>query len=155
MPDSVADLLAAWYATHYDIRLPQGRTVTLRIGQPLPAVACEWLRTDPFGVFVTACNPRSQRLPEAENAARLATLRLGLGALACRMVEGVGHAPDDDWSEPGLFVAGLDLATVDALARTLAQDAIVLAPAQGAVRLRLYRGEWRATLAEAASIDWA
>jgi uncharacterized protein DUF3293 len=71
------------------------------------------------------------------------------------VVEGLGHAPGGDWSEPGLFVAGLDLATVDALARTLAQDAVVLAPAQGAVRLRLYRGEWRATLAGAAGIDWA
>lgn len=154
-PARILALLAAYRATHYDALLPDRTTATLRIGQLPPRGVATWLGADPLAAFLTACNPRSQVLTEAENAQRLNVLRRRLQTYSCRLLDGVGHLPGASWNEPSLLVAGLTLAEVDALAHAFDQNAAVIVPAHGTARLRLYRPEWRATAGDAADLEWA
>lgn len=153
-PDRIRALLALYRATHYDVTLPEHRVATLRIGAPLPAALQHWMGSAPCAGFITACNPHSQILSQPENERRLAALRERLRLQPCRFLEGVGHIPGKRWREPSLFVAGLDLAVLDALAGPFAQNAVVIVPAQGTAHLRIHRTEWRAIVGTAPDLDW-
>jgi len=59
-----------------------------------------------------------------------------LGAVPCAGV-GVGNGGKNDWREPGLFVTGLDFATLDALGRRFRQAAIVRGVGHGTAELRV------------------
>lgn len=155
---STADLrtlLAAYRATHYDVLLADARVATLRVGQPAPPAITDWLRHDALAAFISAANPHSQALPAEQNAARLAALRALLRDRPCRLLEGVGHIPGADWHEAGLLLAGLDLAAIDALARGFAQNALIIVPAHGAARLRVYGADWRGIVGTAPDVDRA
>ena len=153
-PARILELLAAYRATHYDVFLTDGTTTTLRVGRPPPPGVAAWLGAAPFAAFLTACTPRSQLLPEAENTQRLDALRQRLHEHACRLLDGIGHLPGEPWQEPSLLIAGLALAEVDALAREAEQNALVIVPAQGVARLRLYRPEWCAVAGDADDLEW-
>lgn len=114
--------------------------VVLRIGQPhaaLPALRARPAsgrqprprtsqRRPASGVFLTACNPRSQRLRPTLNARRMRALqrllaRRGLGWLPGRGRDPAGHWPD----EPSLWIPGLALSAGLRLARRFGQHALV------------------------------
>lgn len=134
-----AALLALYRASHYEVRLPGGRTrATLRIDQAVPPPLCDWLGAAPFGAFITAYNPRSTQQPAALNRAAQQALLAAVRAAGGRALAGVGRIPGQPWREPSLFVAGLDLAAVDALACRHSQHAIVLAHRNGLAQLRCY-----------------
>ena len=154
-PAGLRTLLALYRATHYDVRLADVRTATLRVGQPAPPAIIDWLRHDAFAAFISAANPHSQALPAEQNAIRLAAMRALLRDRPCRLLEGVGHIPGADWHEAGLLLAGLDLTAMDALARGFAQSAVVIVPAHGAARLRVYGADWRCVAGTAPDVDRA
>lgn len=151
----LARLLAAWRDTHYDVALPDGSIATLRIGRPLPPSALAWLHPDPLAAFIGAANPHATPLGMEDNALRHAALRSSLRRWPCRTLPGLGHVPGAAWREDALFVAGLDLATLDAFAREFDQDGIVTATPAASARLRLYRPDWRKLLPDTDEIDWA
>jgi len=73
---------------------------------------------------ITACNPRSRLLGEAENADRNRRLRAELEARGLRCITADGSAPDGSWQEPGFGIIDADLSEVLALARRFDQLAV-------------------------------
>ncbi|MBN8726178.1 MAG: DUF3293 domain-containing protein [Xanthomonadales bacterium] len=151
----VGALLAAYRDTHYEVAMPDGSIATLRVGQGAPPAILDWMQPDPLTAFVSADNPHSCAVPNADNTLRHAALQGRLRALPCRVLPGLGHVPGSAWRENALLVAGLDLGTLDALARAFDQNAIVIAHRGGPARLRMYRPEWRALVPTAVDLDWA
>ena len=123
-----------------------GRAAVLRIGASPP----DWLRHEDL-VFITAWDPRSTPRGDAENRAALATLRAALEPHA-RVNDGFGADAGCTWHEPSLLAVGLPLELADREAQRHHQNAIVVVPAGGPARLRVYRPDWRAAV-EAASLD--
>jgi hypothetical protein len=152
-PAQVAELLALYRRTHYDVDLPQGGTATLRIGAPPPADIAAWIGADAYATYLTACNPQSQALPPERNAERMAALRKALSEAGARWLEGRGSMPGEDWSEPSLLVAGLALEAADRIARSFEQNASVRIAVSAPARLRLHRSDWRARVAAAADLE--
>ena len=76
-------------------------------------------------------------------------------ARGCRWLEGAGHVPGETWREECLLVAGIDESAADAIARQHDQNSIVVVPAKAAVKLRIYRPDWRAIAGESADLEWA
>jgi len=146
----VAELLALYRRSHYAVALPDGAAAVMRIGEPAPSPITGWIGEAGFAVFLTACNPHSQPLAPEDNAMRMADLQRRLRATTARWLDGHGAIPGEAWREPGLLVAGIPLASIDALARTFGQNASVHVRARGPARLRLHRADW---LLEAADIE--
>lgn len=118
--------LREFLLTEYRVRLPRGGWTLICVGAPLPRELHGLVNEHtPWG-FVTAWNPFAQQASRERNRAAqrelLAALR-GLGATP-RAGVGVGTG-DPKWREPGLFVTGLDFATLGALGRRFEQAAIV------------------------------
>lgn len=121
-------LRAAYEATDYRVDDgPRGGFV-IRVGARAPAAdallaaagAESW-------AFITASNPRSQLLSEAENLARMARLTGVVQRRGLAHYSGAGVAVDGDWPpEPSLFVIGLDEVAAVGLAREFDQHAIVV-----------------------------
>ncbi len=151
----IRELVALYRRTHYDVALPDGRTLTLHVGAPPPREVADWIGADSAAAYLTASNPRSRSLPDAENAERMIRLRHDLHGAGARWLEGCGHLPGGRWREPSLLVAGLALAAVDRFARDCEQDACLHVAIAKPVVLRLYRDDWRGHLAPAADLEWS
>lgn len=115
-------LILAYHNTDYHVN---GFQEPIRIGQisseadaVLKANACtEW-------AFITAWNPMSEQLGEAENRFRNAGLKAQLGAWVVK--EGAGCAREGNWPpEESYFIAGIPLESAVMLARIYAQRAFV------------------------------
>ncbi|WP_114240034.1 DUF3293 domain-containing protein [Dyella sp. C9] len=130
-------LLAAFRRTDYRVRLAEGGWASIRIDQPLPPRLLSRLDGRPWA-FITAWNPRSERVPRGRNRQAqhrlLAALRELGGGIAIHPALGV--AEDGQWREPSLFVVGADTAHVDPLARQFGQHAYVYGTATSPARLR-------------------
>lgn len=90
--------------------------------------------------YLTAANPRSQCLGEAENRARMAVLQGRLSALGYSFLSGesVAAAPavHGDWPpEPGVLVLGIGRRQACVLAGAFAQNALVLGRRGGRAKL--------------------
>ena len=79
-------LIALYRESHYDVRLPNGRIATLRIGNPVPAPIVRWIGSDDAAFYATSCNPRCETAGQGLSNARLLTydggkinLAVGLG----------------------------------------------------------------------------
>lgn len=130
-------LRAAYEATDYRVNAGSRGGFVIRVGSPAPtadalltaAGAGSW-------AFITACNPRSQPLPEAENLARMKRLEEVVRHRGLVHHSGTGVAADGAWPpEPSLFVIGLDEAAALALAREFDQHAVVVGCSGGPARL--------------------
>lgn len=131
-----AELAAAYAATDFVVFDRSGNW-TLRVGAAAPAIDA---LLDRHGadraVIVTACNPRSVVLPEAENAARHAALKQMLVAQGRDFLEGEGRDPTGQWrAETECVVFGLTLERGLDLARHFDQNAIVFLERGRAPRL--------------------
>jgi hypothetical protein len=149
------DLVSAYRATRYHVRLPGGRRCTVRIGQTCPRPLAERLGPDAGFAVISACNPRSQPLDARENRRRSRALVERIAADQARCLPAVGVL--GEWREPGMCVFGLPLPRLDALARAFDQNAIVVGKRDTAARLRVYRDDWRALpgLSAAHDLEWA
>lgn len=143
-----ASLLQAFLHACYDVRL-KGQTHQLRVGQDHPEFdqalgAHDW-------AILTACNPRGRRLEDAENRQRQAALTAELQACGLVWHAALNRDPAGVWpDEPSMLVLDAAPETLDELARSHDQAALLAGRPGGPARLRLYGGGWPEPLP-----DWA
>ena len=131
-----ADLVRAYEAAHYWVDFPAGRIV-LKIDQPFAGI-------DGFGgrsrlAIVTACNPFSEVLGDAENAERQAVLIEAVEAEGLRWFHAAGVDPGEAWTpEPSLAILDPSDEQLDNWMEAFGQNAVVVAEASGLAALRLH-----------------
>lgn len=151
----IRELLAAYRRTHYRVVLPDHPECTIGIGVSAPEAITDWIGADGFAAYLTACNPYSQALSNRHNDERLVDLRERLHTAGAQFLEGIASVPGETWFEPSLLVTGIALKAVDAFALTFEQNAVVIVPARGLARLRMYRAAWRHVNADATDLEWS
>ena len=78
--------------------------------------------------FITACNPRGNPHPDADNAAATRALSEDLRKRCYRCHAGEGRDPGGRWKpETSFFVLGMPRVEAEAIGRAYAQNAIVYA----------------------------
>jgi hypothetical protein len=131
-----ANLERAYMATAFVADVPGG-SIEIRVGRQHPALDTLLIgRGADAWAFITAWNPASKQLPDAENATRQQRLRDELTSLRLVMFPGRGVPDEGDWPpEASLLV--LDLAEADALriGRDHGQNAVVVGALGGPARL--------------------
>ena len=130
-------LINAYRAAFYEVRLPDGTRTTLRIGEVVPGALCTWTGHDWPLVYLSACNPGSNRLALFENRLRTRALLARLNRAGIRKLIGVGRARDQAWRETSLLISGLSLDAADRLAIEFGQNAILLASEAKSAQLRV------------------
>ena len=131
-----ADLIRAYEAAHYWVDFPAGRIV-LKIGQPFVGV-------DGFAgrsrlAIVTACNPFSEVLGDAANAARQAVLIEAVEAAGLEWFDAAGVDAQETWvAEPSLAILDSSDQQLDDWMEAFGQNAVVVAEAGGMATLRLH-----------------
>jgi hypothetical protein len=130
------ELIEAYRRTDYVLVRAAG-DIVLNIGRPSAAFDRELdSRRAGGAVVVTAYNPRSEILPDAENRARHAALTAMLDAGGYDYAPGEGRDPTGRWQpEPGFFVFDIPLDAALELARRFEQNAIVEVARGGAPAL--------------------
>jgi hypothetical protein len=134
------ELLSAFLATHFIIVSPKAE-ITLRVGERNTAL--DDLLTA-FGVtscaFITAWNPGSVRLTDAENMTRQVALIAEVRRRGLPFLLGRGQGEDGRWPpEDSILVMGINRTEASALGALFNQLAIVFAESQEAVQLLLCR----------------
>jgi hypothetical protein len=129
--------LQSWYeATTYRF-VARGCPGRIRIGEICPQLDAilvadgmtEW-------AFVSAANPGSEAMAEADNAARHADLVRWLDAGRLPFFEGAGVPDEPGWPvEPSVLILGMPCPDAVALARRLGQNAILCGRRGGVARL--------------------
>ena len=78
-------------------------------------------------VFITAFNPRSEKLSDEENVARLFQMEQEIKAMGYQLIEGIGIGQDSVpvWTEQSLLVLGMSESEADSLSRRYEQNAYV------------------------------
>ncbi len=130
-------LLTAYRSSTYLVCVDAAQWSPIRIDESLPDALQTLVGENPWG-FVTAWNPRSKpHTDDANTAAQqqlLATLQASAGVLALYPGVGIGST---GWYEPGLFVVGLEPATLDARCTTHGQNAYVHGRGHAPAALRM------------------
>ena len=140
-------LIAAYEAADYVVH----GHFTLKIGRhsaPLDALLEAHGATD--AAFVTAANPRGEKLDDEENRTALEALEASLGYPFYR---GEGRDPEGSWAEPSLLVVGMPRGEAEALGRAWRQNAIVHAEKGAAAQLVMLR-KLRLALDTQVWLDW-
>ncbi|HET9034093.1 MAG TPA: DUF3293 domain-containing protein [Dokdonella sp.] len=140
--NAAADLLDVYRASHYQVRMPGGRRVTLRIGQPAPLALINWADPDWPLACISACNPQSEKLSATHNRQRMRELLGRVRSYQGRVLAAAGRIPGHEWRESSLLVAALTLDRIDTLALDFDQNAVVVIRPGLRIRLRIYRREW-------------
>jgi Protein of unknown function (DUF3293) len=123
-PATLAHPWAAWASIHID--------------QPLPESLQTLVGSRSWG-FITAWNPRSERCAAEDNLTAQRELLTALRAWPeAAIYPAIGIGPSG-WSEPSLFVIGLETAALDALCHRHEQNAYVHGQGAAAASLRLLR----------------
>jgi hypothetical protein len=128
MTPSRAALRAAYEATSYRVHASPVGAFTIRCGVVSPALDAllAAAATDTWA-FVTAANPGSRRLDDAENGRRHAALVAEVRRRGLDCHGGAGHGDDGAWpAEESVLVPGLDEAAAVALGRAFGQFAVVV-----------------------------
>ena len=147
-------LVDAYRAASYAVRLTDGSRQILHIGKRVPNALCSWIGNDWPMVFLSASNPSSNVLALIENRRRTRGLLAYLKQLPHRKLIGVGRARDKSWRETSLLICGLSLQAADRLAIEFGQNAIVISMDPESTGLRVYRNEWRGQVDSDAHIIW-
>lgn len=149
---AAASLLAAYLAARYEVRGPRKR-LRLRIGRPAPQALAALLPAGDW-TLLTAWNPGSRVVPEADNLDADATLQADLDALGLRRLPAAGNDGAGQWHEPGWLVADLGSTRADALARRYGQAGVLHWKAGDPVRLRMYLAP-TPEISTSPWVDWA
>jgi hypothetical protein len=137
MTSSFADLRAAYEATSYVVHASPVGGFTIRCGAVSPALDAllAAAATDTWA-FITAHNPGSRRLDDAENRHRHAALVEEVRRRGLVWYDGAGAGNDGVWpAEESVLVPGLDEAAAVALGRAFGQLAVVVGERGGPARL--------------------
>jgi hypothetical protein len=134
------ELLAAYQATNYRVRLARGGYATIKVDRPLPVDLLPLVGAHSWG-FITAWNPLSQPISRQLNRQPqrllLRALRECPGTAAIYAALGVGS--EGPWKEPSLFVVGPEIGQLDPLAQCFGQNAYVHGRGDGPAFLRWTR----------------
>ncbi len=137
------DLRRAYASALYHIERYAPATFTTNTA---PGDVARWL--DALGAHsatvVTAWNPFSERLPDAENEAAGTELRRAVVDAGLAYVDARGTDPEGVWSEDSLCVFDASEGTVDLWLRAFGQNAVLVLRRGDAPALRwhpAYRGE--------------
>ena len=148
-------LLAAYLNAGYLLRGPPGGS--LRIGRRTAALEAHYPAVAHFALL-TAWNPGSRAVDAAANLAAQHALDKALHATGLQFIPALNRAPDGSHEEPSRVVLDAGDEWVDRLACRFGQAGALAWPRGRAVRLRVYRPEWRAaTLIQRMDtrfIDW-
>jgi hypothetical protein len=129
MSRSRNELEVAYGATDYRVEDAPSGPFVIRIGQVCADVNEEW-------AFVTACNPRSERLSDEKNSRRMAELEAVVQVGGWTYYHGQGIGSDGRWpAEPSLLVVGISEADAIALGKRFGQNAVVVGRVGEAARL--------------------
>ena len=122
------DLGAAYRKTSYVVEAPGAAGFAIRIGECCPPLDELLERTGTrLWAFVTACNPRSEPLSSAENAARMERLREVIERGGYAFLPGAGVPDEAGWSpEPSFLVLGMTEAAAADIGGLFEQHAIVV-----------------------------
>ena len=136
-------LLRAYEETHYCVNAatPDQAEFVLRVNEVSKSLAAMHKK---YGVdcsaYLTACNPWSESLPDAENAIRQASLLQELRVRSLRWFVGIGQHPGNHWpGEPSVLILGLSLAAAKVLAQDFEQNAFVWSGADAKPQLVVLR----------------
>lgn len=141
LPASAIDppTLQAYLETDYRVHGEPGFTLGVGRASAELLAAHKRRRTD-CSAFLTACNPFSQPLDTAANAARQAALAKELSGRSLAFVPGVGQHPSNGWpGEDSFLVFGLTLEAAKALGMRLEQNGLVWSGADAVPQLILLR----------------
>jgi len=132
-----AALEAAYRGTHYEVAVPGGELLVLRVDVASPALRLVHERCGvSCSAFLTAWNPRSVPQAAEQNAAANQELQQRLAAQGLASWPGRGRDPSGKWPpEASLFVPGLELAAARVHGRHFGQNAILHAGADAVPRL--------------------
>ena len=129
----------AYLETHYHVH--GAAPTVLRIGVPNPALATlhHTLRVH-SSAYITAWNPGSKILTDAENSQRQGALALELQRRGLPFIEGIGKHPSSGWAgEPSFLVFGLSLESAKTLGSRYQQAAILWCGGDSVPQLILLR----------------
>lgn len=136
-------LLRAYEETHYCVNAatPDQAEFVLLIGAVSKPLAAVHKKSGvDCSAFVTACNPWSESLPDAENAIRQASLLQALRVRSLRWLDGLGQHPSNQWpGESSVLILGLSLAAAKVLAQEFEQNAFVWSGADAKPQLVVLR----------------
>ena len=128
-------LLEAYRETRYHVQVSPA--FTLCIDEPsAQLLALQGRHGADSSAFLTACNPRSERIADVANAFRQAALLSEITRRGLPWFPGLGQHPTNGWEgEPSFLVLGLTRDAAGALGRRFGQNAILWSAADGVPRL--------------------
>ena len=134
------DKIAAYLATHYRVCVAD-KVFTLLIGIPSDELKQLYLETGASSaLFITAFNPFGQTQSDEQNLASHSRLEENLRALTEHIYEGRGADPTGAWPEEHSYLAlGIDRITGEFLGKSVHQDAVLWAAADGIPNLLCLR----------------
>jgi hypothetical protein len=132
-------LVTAYRETEY--RVTEGASFVLKVDEPCPAlIGLYRAQNVSCAAFITACNPFSRELTDAENAVRQTDLAAELKRRGLSYLEGVGQHPSGGWpGEPSFLALGLALEAAKSLGKDYEQNAIIWCGADAVPNLVLLR----------------
>ncbi len=132
-------LIQAYRETDYMVHAQP--EFVLRIDQPCPALAAYYTRRRmTCACLITAWNPHSQPLSQAENQVRQAILEQELQQAGRQWMPAVGQHPTNGWPpEAGCFVEGMSEEAASEWGRAYEQNAVVWCGTDAVPRLVLLR----------------
>jgi hypothetical protein len=136
----IGELDAFYRATTFKVYHPHGQTLSIRVGQRHSALDDVLPQTCEFWAFLTACNPRSEVLPDTENAERMQSLLQDVVAQGRSFWSGLGVSDISDWKpEESILVLGMSKDEAHLLAERYHQNAFVYGERGEAAELRWTR----------------
>lgn len=141
MSSSRSELLRVYAAAAYVVHAPAG-AFTIRIGRNSPEADAACLEAgEASWAFVSACNPMSRRLTNAENQKRHESLAQAVQVRGWHALPGEGRSDSGDWPpEASLFILGPARDEAARLGDEFGQLAIVWGAAGGRAELVECRG---------------
>lgn len=135
--DSVT--VQAYHETQYFVQ--GNKNFTLEIGRiNSNLLATHFYYGVECSAFITACNPQSQIISDAENARRQLGLTTKLTKLGLTYLNGIGKHPSNHWpGEESYLVLGVDIDTAKMLGKDFDQNAIVWCSVDGIPELVLLK----------------
>lgn len=140
-PSEITPELAKAYAdAHYRVADPRA-TFTIRPGEYSPELMSLYRGNDTFSsAFLTAHNPFSNIVTDAENTAAQYALEAELAELGLTFLSGYRCDGDGAWpKEVSVLVLGIDFETAKAFAMRYGQNAFLFAADDAVPRLILSR----------------
>jgi hypothetical protein len=113
----------------------------LKVGHQSPELQAAYAEMEAdTAFFITACNPFSEILPNAENLELQKNLATELAARKLKFLNAVGKHPESDWpGEAGYLVFGLSQDEANAMGAQWRQNAIVYCDSNAVPELVLLR----------------